>query len=102
MNDSQRKATLHLWQAYNAMETTKQRHYDLLTLLENKKKKFNLDPTAQDTELLEQLLRDHDEQVKVFTAESTRLKSANPGAHLALFQYIGQINEVLSGVREPH
>lgn len=84
------------------METTKQRHFDLLTLLENKKKKFNLNPTQQDTELLEQLLRDHDEQVKAFTAESNHLKTADPSAHLAMFEYIGQINEVLSGVREAH
>ena len=26
------------WEAYNAMQTTKQRHYDVLQILENKKK----------------------------------------------------------------
>ena len=33
------------WQAYNAMETTKQRHFELLELLDNKKKNYNIDPT---------------------------------------------------------
>ncbi len=102
MNDSQREAALGLWQAYNAMETTKQRHFDFLTLLENKKKKFNLDPTESDKTLLAQLLRDHDEQVKMFTTESGNLKRSDPAAHVALFVYIGQINEVLDGVRDPH
>jgi len=102
MNEEQRQATVQLWQAYNAMETTKQRHIDLLNLLENKKKKFNLDPTPDDNVLLEQLLRDHDEQVNVFSTESQRLKAADPGAHAAMFKYIGQINDILSGVREAH
>ena len=29
------------WQAYNAMETTKRRHFDLLEIIDNKKKNYN-------------------------------------------------------------
>jgi len=79
------------WQGYNAMQTTKQRHYELLQILENKKKKFNIDPTEQDKTLLSHLLSDHDAQVKRFTAASIALKTADAEAHQALFVYIGQV-----------
>jgi len=79
------------WQAYNAMQTTKQRHYDLLQIFENKKKKFNLDPTEKDQVLLQNLLSDHDAQVKRFTQASNRLKEADAAAHRMLFVYIGQV-----------
>lgn len=81
------------WEAYNAMQTTKQRHYDLLQIIDNKKKKFNLDATEKDTALLANLLEDHDAQVKRFTAASTKLKQSNPEAHRAVFEYIGIINQ---------
>lgn len=102
MNDHQRKAAFAAWQAYNAMETTKQRHFDLLTVFETKKKKFNINPTAQDSVLLQNLLRDHDEQVKVFTQASTELKHSDGGAHSALFEYIGHINNVLGAAKTAH
>lgn len=84
------------------METTKQRHFEFLTLLENKKKKFNLNPTPADTELLEGLLRDHDEQVSEFTQASKSLKVADPTAHKALFEYIGFIAQQLEGTKPSH
>ncbi len=84
------------WQAYNAMQTTKQRHYDLLQILENKKKKFNLDPTEKDLALLKNLLSDHDAQVKRFTAASQTLKESDAAAHQALFVYIGQVAALTS------
>lgn len=102
MNEEQRQQAFPAMQAYNAMETTKERHFDFLTALETKKKKFNLDPTESDTELLASLLNDHDEQVKAFTDASKALKSDAPDAHRALFEYIGRINEVLGAVRDTH
>jgi len=89
------------WQAYNAMQTTKQRHYDLLQIFENKKKKFNLDPTEEDQVLLKNLLSDHDAQVKRFTSASHSLKEADAVAHKTLFVYIGQIAS-LTGDGEVH
>ena len=89
------------WEAYNAMQTTKQRHYDVLQILENKKKKFNLDATESDTALLKNLLSDHDAQVKRFTQASQALKQADATAHQTLFVYIGQVVS-LTGEGESH
>lgn len=102
MNDEQRDQAFAAMQAYNAMETTKQRHFDFLTVLETKKKKFNLDPTESDNQLLASLLKDHDIQVKSFTREAQALKNDDAAAHQALFEYIGRINEVLGAARDVH
>jgi hypothetical protein len=80
------------WQAYNAMETTKRRHFDLLEIIDNKKKNYNIDATVTDKHLLSCLLQDHDEQVKRFTSASMALKETDAAAHTALFVYIGAIN----------
>jgi len=90
------------WQAYNAMETTKQRHFELLETLDAKKKNYNIDPTEQDQQLLDYLLSDHDQQVKQFTAASRQLKEHNSAAHGALFDYIGAINQAASDRRITH
>ncbi|MFK8081447.1 MAG: hypothetical protein AB8B97_14260 [Granulosicoccus sp.] len=82
------------WQAYNAMETTKRRHYELLEILDNKKKNYNLDPSQKESSLLACLLRDHDEQVKRFTVASSALKKVDAVAHRALFTYIGELSDV--------
>ena len=82
------------WQAFNAMETTKRRHFDLLEVLDNKKKNYNIDPTKRDKALIDCLLRDHDEQVKRFTHASAELKEADAVAHAALFAYIALVNSV--------
>lgn len=90
------------WQAYNAMETTKRRHFDLLEVIDNKKKNYNIDPTAADQHMLRALLRDHDEQVKRFTSASMALKEADAAAHTALFVYIGGINSVTEASPTTH
>jgi Uri superfamily endonuclease len=84
--------------SYNAMETTKRRHFDYLSMLENKKKKFNLSATAEEELTLGNLLRDHNDEVQEFKLLSDRLKSSNPIAHQALFEYIGGINRALAPV----
>ncbi len=83
------------WQAYNAMESTKRRHYQLLEVLDNKKKNYNLAPTDIEQSRLAGLLRDHDQQVSRFTAASSALKQSDPAAHLALFVYIGDISNAV-------
>lgn len=84
--------------SYNAMETTKRRHFDYLSMLENKKKKFNLAATAEEESTLQNLLRDHNDEVQEFKILSQQLKSSNPLAHEALFQYIGHLNSALTPV----
>jgi hypothetical protein len=81
------------WQAFNAMETTKRRHFSLLEVMDNRKKNYNIDPGEREKAMLACLLRDHDEQVRRFTEASLYLKSQDPEAHKALFVYIGEINQ---------
>lgn len=90
------------WQAFNAMETTKRRHFACLEILDEKKKNYNIDPTEADKQLLACLLKDHDEQVKRFTAASQQLKLANGSAHEALFVYIGAISGASSAASVKH
>jgi hypothetical protein len=90
------------WQAYNAMETTKRRHFELLEIIDNKKKNYNIDPTVTDQHLLRGLLRDHDEQVKRFTSASMALKEVDAEAHTALFVYIGGVNRIAEASPTTH
>jgi len=48
------------WQAYNAMESTKRRHFDWLEIIDNKKKNYNIDASEADKHMLACLLKDHD------------------------------------------
>lgn len=82
------------------METTKRRHFDFLSMLEAKKKKFNLDATADETELLASLLRDHDEEVRAFKSRCDALKSGNAAAHAELFEYLARINNAMAPIGE--
>ena len=84
--------------AYNAMETTKRRHFDYLNLLEAKRKNYNIEATGEERELLASLLTDHDHAVKYFKDESRRLQDSAPEASVSLFKYIGRLNEVLEHV----
>lgn len=81
------------WQAFNAMETTKRRHFSLLEIMENRKKNYNIDPGEREKALLACLLYDHDEQVRRFTDSSMALKAQDPAAHEALFGYISEISQ---------
>ena len=80
------------WQAYNAMVTTKNRHFEFLKIIDNKKKNYNIDPTEKDSRLLACLLKDHDEQVKRFKQASLLLNKEDSAAHTALFNYIGALS----------
>jgi len=93
---------VELWQAYNAMESTKRRHFDLLEVLDNKKKNYNLSPSEQDKTLLANLLKDHDEQVKRFTQASMALKRRDADAHMSLFAYISIISDASNHPQVQH
>ncbi len=90
------------WQAYNAMETTKTRHYTLLEIIDNKKKNYNIDPTDTDKAMLQFLLDDHSAQVKHFTEASKLLKTTNEAGHKQLFDYIGLISTHQGLGEKPH
>jgi len=90
------------WQAYNAMETTKTRHYTLLEIIDNKKKNYNIDPSDTDKQMLQFLLDDHSAQVKCFTEASKLLKTTNEAGHKQLFDYIGLIGTHQGLSEKPH
>lgn len=90
------------WQAYNAMVATKDRYFKLLEVIDNKKKNYNLDPTANEAHRLACLLKDHDEQVRQFTQTSQRLAQTDAEAHAALFDYIGWLNRTEPGASQAH
>jgi len=90
------------WQAYNAMQATKQRHFDLLQAIDLKKRNYNIDPTRDDKARLKHLLADHDEQVRRFTEASLELKNADSKAHNALFVYIGAISSAAQEAETTH
>jgi len=86
-------ASMESWQAYNAMFESKQRHYEFLELLENKKKKFNLSPTDADKQKLAEYLEQHDAQVKRFITLSQQLKASKPESHELFIKFIAQLGD---------
>lgn len=96
LNDEMRDLASVALLAYNAMETTKRRHFDYLNMLESKRKKFNLEASSKEKALLGSLLADHDRTVKYFKTEAQLLQKASPEAHRSLFTYIGLLNEVFT------
>ena len=96
MNAKQRQETEATWQAYNALETTKRRHFGYLQALESRRNKFNIEPSEADNQLLARLLHDHDEQVTLFKLASDALRNSNPEAFDALWAYINEINAALA------
>ena len=95
------------FEAFNAMETTKARHFALLERLDAKRERYGLEPTATERARLASLLADHDAQVRRFTRAGAALKAADRDAHLALFAWIGAITaagpeeEEAAGARGP-
>jgi len=100
MSESHQTLFQSALRSYNAMETTKRRHFDFLTLLETKKKKFNLDATPAESDMLSRLLRDHDREVRTFKSRCESLKAENQEAHTALFVYLAEINSALAPIGE--
>lgn len=99
MNSNQRIQAAAAFQAYNAMETTKQRHLDLMLAIDKRAKKFNLPATDTENVMLQALLEDHNEQVQQFKLESDTLKSTHPETHVAMFQYLAEIHHMLDAFK---
>lgn len=100
MNETQREAATATWQAYNAMETTKRRHFDYLSAIEARRNKFNLEPSELEDQMLARFLRDHDEQVKLFKTASQMLREHDLAAFDALWAYINEINGALAAFQD--
>lgn len=100
LDDNTRETVSAALLAYNAMETTKRRHFDFLNLIENRKKKYNLASTAEESRLLDSLLSDHNQAVKQFKLQTQTLLLAEPEAHQSLFSYITVLNQTLNRITE--
>ena len=100
LDDNTRETVSAALLAYNAMETTKRRHFDFLNLIETKKKKFNLSSTKEESQLLDSLLSDHNQAVKQFNMQTQTLLLAEPEAHQSLFSYISVLNQTLNQIAE--
>lgn len=82
------------FEAFNAMQATKDRHFALLERLDAKRERYGLEPTADERVRLAGLLADHDAQVARFTRAGGALKAADADAHRALFTYVGAITAI--------
>lgn len=100
MNAQQREVADAAFQAFNAMETTKRRHFDFLNMLEAAAKKWNLKPTAEQEAIRAKLLADHDRQVQIFKSLSDALRERDTGAFAALWAYIGEIHAAFQPLNE--
>ena len=99
MTPTQRIQAAAAFQAYNAMETTKQRHLDLMLAIDTRTKKFNLAASDAENAMFKKLLADHNNQVQQFKLESDTLKETHPETHLAMFQYLGEIHGILDAFK---
>ncbi len=100
MDSSQRERVADAFQAYSAMETTRQRHFDYLNMLTEREKRFNLESTDSEQSFLAELLLDHDAQVKTFKAASDELRGRSMEDFQALFAWLGEIEKNLSPIRD--
>ncbi len=100
MDALQRERVAEAFQAYSAMETTRQRHFDYLNMLTEREKRFNLQSSEIEQRFLADLLADHDAQVKQFKAASDALRQRSAEDFQALFAWLGEIEKNLSPIRQ--
>lgn len=100
MDPQQRERIAEAFQAYSAMETTRQRHFDYLNMLTEREKRFNLQSSEIEQTFLSQLLADHDAQVKVFKAASDALRERSAEDFKAMFAWLGEIDKHLDPIRQ--
>lgn len=100
MEPIQRSSVAAAFQAYNAMETTRQRHFDYLNMLAEREKRFNLQGSDIENAFLADLLADHDAQVKQFKAASDELRQRSEEDFKALFAWLGDIDKNLDPIRQ--
>ena len=99
MEQAQRERVAGAFQAYSAMESTRQRHFDFLNMLTEREKRFNLESSELEQRFLAELLADHDMQVKRFKAESDALRASSAEDFQALFAWFGEIEKHLDPIR---
>ncbi len=83
------------WQAYNAMEATKQRHFAYMRGLEDRYKKYG-SPSETERRMLDRLLKEHDAQVSAFKMAIHELRAQDGKAHDDLLAYIAELHAVMA------
>jgi hypothetical protein len=83
------------WQAYNAMEATKQRHFAYMSGLENHYRKYG-SPSEAEKQMLARLLKEHDAQVSAFKAAIQELRALDRTAHDDLLDYIARLHAAMT------
>lgn len=100
MNPELRERVAEAFAAYNAMETTRQRHFDYLNMLTEREKRYNLQSSELEKGFLAGLLADHDAQVKAFKSASDALRQRSADDFQALFAWLGEIEQHLAPIRQ--
>ena len=85
------EAALPAWHAYEAMLRTKDAHFSLLRTLETSYRDGGRRTFAENRRL-EQLLAEHDAQVRVFRRSVAALQQEDLAAHHALVEHIRRAN----------
>ncbi|MGH7929122.1 MAG: hypothetical protein ACREQV_15140 [Candidatus Binatia bacterium] len=82
-------AALEAWRAYQAMDASKQRHFQYLTELDDR---YGADARASEPEKrrLQELLDEHDRCVFAFKQAVQVLKTKDPAAHRTLVDRLAQ------------
>jgi len=96
VNDAQRHQAMPALLAHAAMQTTKDRHFGLLQLFEAREKKFNLQPSQLEQDLLADLLGEHDAAVDAFKTRIAALQESAPDTLQALLAHIARIEQTLA------
>ncbi len=85
---------LPAWRAYEAMLKTKEAHFSFLEALETKYRDGGRRTLAEGRRL-EQLLAEHDAQVRAFRQSVAALQQEDLAAHHALLMHISRANSDL-------
>ena len=94
-------AAVSAWEAYLAMEKSKQRHLNYLKELAERHGDGS-SRTIPESVFLDKLLNAHDQQVKLFRKEMADLVRTDLAAHSQLIDYIKAFNESLGTDERPH
>lgn len=94
MNDSISAVAARAWQAYNAIEATKQRHFTYMSGLKTRYKKYGA-PSEAEKQMLDRLLKEHNAMVNAFKAQIQALRAVDAKAHDGLLDYITQLHTAI-------
>ena len=78
-----------VWNAYEGMGSSKRQHFEYLHYLDNKYEKYGR-PDESETAKLQDLLAQHDTQVKTFKSLLNQLRISDPLAYAAIVKKLSE------------